>query len=181
MANPKKTKNKSNKLATRVQKDASKGQQHEIVAESHEFSGPLPPPSILSSYEGISPGLAGRIVAMAENEAIHRHDMEKRLLDADVEINHKMIQNNAREVLLGQILGFVIGTLTILAGTYTIVSGFPWAGVPVGTGGVIALVTVFIYGRSKTNNHKTDENETGQNEEGNVATPTSTSSSADLI
>lgn len=37
-----------------------------------EFSGPIPPPSIIKGYEDILPGTAERIVAMAENQAKHR-------------------------------------------------------------------------------------------------------------
>jgi Predicted membrane protein (DUF2335) len=50
------------------------------VAFSESFAGPLPPPALLAEYEQALPGLAERIVAMAENEGNHRRAMEKRLI-----------------------------------------------------------------------------------------------------
>ena len=42
------------------------------------FSGPLPPPDLLDAYERTMPGLADRIVKMAETEQGHRHRSENR-------------------------------------------------------------------------------------------------------
>ena len=47
-----------------------------VRAES--FSGPLPPPDLLDAYERTSPGLADRIVKMAENEQTTRHGCLRR-------------------------------------------------------------------------------------------------------
>ena len=43
-----------------------------------EFSGPLPPPNIIKGYEDILPGAADRILSMAENQAKHRQEIEKK-------------------------------------------------------------------------------------------------------
>lgn len=51
-----------------------------------EFSGPIPPPSIIKGYEDILPGTAERIVSMAENQAKHRQDMEKIMVSERQEI-----------------------------------------------------------------------------------------------
>ncbi len=41
------------------------------------YQGPIPHHDALASYEAITPGLADRIVAMAERESSHRHDVDK--------------------------------------------------------------------------------------------------------
>ena len=53
----------------------------ELTAAS-AFAGPLPPPDLLAKYERALPGLADRIVAMAEAEAEgdHRRALQKRAL-----------------------------------------------------------------------------------------------------
>ena len=50
-----------------------------------EFSGPIPPPGFLEQYERINPGLASRMVAMAESEATHRRQMETKLVESHCE------------------------------------------------------------------------------------------------
>lgn len=44
-----------------------------VTSVMSEFSGPLPPPSIMKGYEDIVPGSADRILSMAENQAKHRY------------------------------------------------------------------------------------------------------------
>ena len=48
---------------------------------------------------------------------------------------------------LGQIFGFAIGLVAILAGSVTAVQGAEWAGLGIGGGGVIGLVSVFVLGK----------------------------------
>lgn len=103
-----------------------------------QYSGPLPPPESLASYDEISPGFANRIIAMAESEMTHRHEIEKKALTGDI-----------WEARIGQVFGLLIGISTIIAGAITAINGAQWAGGFIGTGGVIGLVSVFIYGRKK--------------------------------
>ena len=43
---------------------------------SQSFSGPLPPPQVLASYDQILPGCAERIIKMAEEQGLHRRAIE---------------------------------------------------------------------------------------------------------
>ena len=110
-------------------------QQVEIT---QAFSGPLPPPEVLQKYNEISPGAADRIITMAENEAAHRHEIEQLI-----------VRSEAREGRIGQIFALIIGVVTICTGGLTAVYGSPIAGGFIGTGGVIGLVSAFIWGRKK--------------------------------
>ena len=46
------------------------------------FSGPLPPPGVLESYEKVLPGSAERIFTMAEKQIEHRMYLEKVVLES---------------------------------------------------------------------------------------------------
>jgi uncharacterized membrane protein len=119
-----------------------------VAHRASAFSGPIPPPEILKGYNEIAPGLAERIVAMAEREADHRHGIDHKALDADISEQNKMFS----EARLGQICGLIIGLAAIVAGAYTAISGAQWPGGIIGGGGVIGLVSVFIYGRKQPPN-----------------------------
>ena len=119
-----------------------------IARRASAFSGPLPPPEILKEYNEVAPGLAERIVAMAEKEAAHRHTIDHKALDADISEQNKMFS----EARLGQLCGLIIGLAAITAGAYTAISGAQWPGGIIGGGGVIGLVSVFIYGRKQPAN-----------------------------
>lgn len=71
---------------------------------------------------------------MAENEADHRRGLEQRTLIGDI-----------WEGRIGQFLAFLIGIFTIGCGTYTAINGAEIAGSVIGVGGVVGLVSVFIY------------------------------------
>jgi uncharacterized membrane protein len=57
------------------------------------------------------------------------------------------LQRESMGARIGQICAFLIGITTIISGTYAAVHGAEISGALIGTGGVIGLVTVFIYGR----------------------------------
>jgi|LGVF01.1.fsa_nt_gb uncharacterized membrane protein len=135
-----------------MSKRKSKQQKHptpsrpdrSITTLTHaEYSGPIPPPNILAGYEEIHPGFADRIIKMAETETAHRHEMEERALEAEIESRNQ----EEKEISLGQVFAFILGLVTIISGSITAIKGAQVAGGFIGTGGVIGLVSVFIYGR----------------------------------
>ncbi|WP_419605458.1 DUF2335 domain-containing protein [Thiolapillus sp.] len=125
-------------------------QQNAVVhqVETHEinhFQGPIPPPETLKEYDKLNPGFSLRILGMAEKEQEHRHQCEAKALKQQVE-NHKA---RNRETARGQHYGLAIGITAIVAGTVLALYGNAWPGGVIGSGGVIGLVAVFIFGRSK--------------------------------
>ena len=129
-------KNKKQKLPSQQlppKKQEIKQIVSEVVAES--FSGPLPPPSMLSQYNQIVPGAAERIIAMAERQAQHRQNIENKVIDSDI--------GNSR---LGLHYGLIIGLAAVIGGTICILSGHEIAGSIIGGTGLTGLVGVFVYG-----------------------------------
>jgi len=49
------------------------------------FSGPLPPPTILQAFGEINPAYPDIIVARSEREQAHRHAIEHKLIDSEIE------------------------------------------------------------------------------------------------
>ena len=74
-----------------TQECAEEDKEHELVNEKEikkvvmemakaEFSGPIPPPSIIEGYERVLPGSADRIISMAEKQSEHRQKMEDKMI-----------------------------------------------------------------------------------------------------
>ena len=128
-----------------LEKSESKTKAQNTLAHhvSQSFAGPLPPPDVLAKYDELHPGLAERIVGMAEREQGHRHQCELGALNQELR-NHEA---RNREAFRGQLFGFLIGSIAIVAGSNTAALGAQWPGGFIGGGGVIGLVAVFILGR----------------------------------
>lgn len=106
------------------------GKLLQVTTQTH-FSGPLPPPEIMSGYEQICPGAAREILNMATADAAHLREMQKEALRG-----HRI------ESVLGILSGFLIALAAIGALTYAAVSGQPiTAGV---VGSVAVLAGVFM-------------------------------------
>ena len=108
-------------------------------------SGPLPHPSILAQYEEIMPGLAERIVRMAEGQFEHRLSQEKSAQNAEISIANK----TSLYVITGQVFSLVISLVAICAGAYVAVHGQPWVATAFGTGGFAGLVNGILQSRKK--------------------------------
>lgn len=108
------------------------------VTIAKSFSGPLPPPEILSEYEEVCPGTALKIVTAFVNQSVHRIDMES-----------KVVTSQLRQSGRGQIYGFIIAVLFLLVSGSLIYTDHDVAGTILGTVDIVALCTVFVLGRER--------------------------------
>ncbi len=138
-----KQKEKPPAIPTESKTDEIEIMSHQVLGQIYQ--GPIPAPDVLKEYNMLLPGAADRILSMAEQEAFHRHKMEKRALEVELED----LRARARDSRWGQIFGFFIGTFTVLAGAYTAIQGYQWPGSLIGTSGVLGLVSVFVIGRKR--------------------------------
>jgi len=122
----------------------------EIVAATKEtyFVGPLPSPEVFGQYDQILPGAAERILVMAEKQAEHRQFIEK-----------KIINTGSRDSMFGIIFAFLLGAITVGAGTIVALNGHPVEGTIFGGISLTSLVGVFIYGTSQNRRKQNEENE----------------------
>ena len=96
----------------------------------------MPPPAILEGYERLVPGSAERILAMAESDTKHQQEIEFAALRAA-----------ESEIKRGQIFGFSIGIMALVASMLALAMGSPAVAGVIGGATVVGLVSVFIVGR----------------------------------
>ena len=114
------------------------------------YSGPLPQPGDLEKYNTIVPGAAERILTMAERQAVHRQELEK-----------KVVFSGTRDSLLGLIFGFIIAIGTVGSGVYCILHGHDVSGAIVSGTGLGGLVGVFVYGSRQRRLEREAKQKTG--------------------
>jgi len=122
----------------------SKSNRHPVAAaavrkvELSGFSGPLPPPEYLERYDTILPGLADRIVRMAEEQSKHRQVMEKRLLWFD-----------GMKSIFGQLFAFVIVLAGLGIGAYLVMHDKSIEAIFAGLTPLGVIVGAFLYQQRK--------------------------------
>lgn len=117
------------------------------VLVSQSFSGPLPPPEILGRYEEVVPGSAERIIKMAEGQFSHRTELERKVIDSDIQITKN-----------GQRFGFLIALAGLIVAAVVSIYGKQWAGSVIGGGTLATLVGVFVYGSRARNKERDQKN-----------------------
>ncbi|BAB75925.1 DUF2335 domain-containing protein [Anabaena sp. FACHB-709] len=127
-----------------AQEDEFKLQQ--INAEIKDFMETLPSPIVLQQYNSILPNTSERIIAMAEREQEHKHKMREKLIDAQI----SEFKQERYERRLGQIFGFSLGVISIIAGSIIAIWESTLAGSFIGSTGVIALVFLFLFSSKKS-------------------------------
>ena len=101
-----------------------------------KFSGPLPPPSHLREYEEILPGLADRIVTMAESQSHHRMGLER-----------EVITSEQRRSWAGWASGTAIALGLLAAAVWVTLEGHEAVGVIFAGADVAGVAGVLIVGR----------------------------------
>ena len=137
--------------------------KREVVAEirKSEFSGPIPPPSIIKGYEEVLPGAADRILIMAEEQAKHRQAMER-----------KIVNTESRDSLLGILFAFSLGIGCIVAAIIVVImvpqNSGAIAGSVFGVAGIGSIIATFIRGtRRSSSNDKASKNKQQKESEEN--------------
>ena len=108
----------------------------QIIQQTTEYRGPIPPPELLAQYTAVIPNGAARIFERAEKQSDHRMAME--LI---------VIQGGSRRSWWGLILGFL--TTLVIAGvglTVALVKS-PAAGATIISSTIVSLAAVFVYGQ----------------------------------
>jgi uncharacterized membrane protein len=102
------------------------------IVRRQRFAGPLPPPALLEEYDQVVPGLAERIVVMAEGEGDHRRRIESRLI---------------RLSEAGLLSGFLLAAASILGGLYLLWNGKTLEGLAPLVLAIAGIVTVLVLQR----------------------------------
>ncbi len=105
--------------------------ERQIVGLRVEFEGPLPPPEVLEGYARLVPSAPERILQMAERQATHRQEIERR---------------NSRRPWFGILAGSLLAFALLGLAGYALYLGEPLVGGLLGGVDVAGLVAVYIYG-----------------------------------
>ncbi|MGC1621072.1 MAG: DUF2335 domain-containing protein [Candidatus Acidiferrum sp.] len=116
------------------------------VAQQYSFSGPLPPPEVLEKYNQSMPGLADRIIGMAEKQANHRQQIEKTVIDS-----------NAFVQKVGPFLGFIVAMTAVIGGIELVLKGKDGYGLAAIITALASLAGVFIYGKTQQRKNLDDK------------------------
>jgi uncharacterized membrane protein len=100
------------------------------------YRGPIPTPQDLEYYERVHPGLANRIMTMAENQSEHRQTLEK-----------SVVKTNNFSQILGQIFGFIICTGAITGGIYLALKDKKFEGLGTIITTILSFGGIYIYGK----------------------------------
>ena len=133
---------KKNRNKSPVKKSLNKPTP-QISISGQQFSGPLPPPEMLSQYNAIIPSLAENIVQMAQDESKHRRLIEQKTLQTNIDISNF----NSSERKRGQIFGFAIGMTGLVVSSFMAYIGAEIASAFVGGSTVVGLVSIFVIGQ----------------------------------
>lgn len=101
-----------------------------LQQQTSVFQGPVPHPEILSGYERLVPGTALRMIQMAENESIHRRDLESRTNAANISAQERQItiaEYQSKAVFTsdtyGQIAGIAVSLLCVCGAIFLSFNG----------------------------------------------------------
>src|SRR5437016_10685078 len=108
------------------------------VSQQYSFSGPPPPREVLAKYNQAMPGLAERIISMAEQQGRHRQEIEK-----------TVINSNAFVQKVGPFLGFIVAMTAVIGGIVLILKGKDGYGLAAIITALASLAGVFIYGKKQ--------------------------------
>jgi uncharacterized membrane protein len=138
---------KASEPASRQKPKAQQQSERQLVAMQAEFRGPLPPPDMLQRYEQVHPGTAERVLQQFERETQHRHAIEQKIVDAQLEAQRAEIP----AFRLGQVFAFIIAVVGLVSAAYCVSrapsAGHAWAGAGIAGISLATLAGVFIYGR----------------------------------
>ena len=109
----------------------------EFIIQS--YRGIIPPPNAMEGYEKVCSGAADRILAMAENDLKHKHEIEIKEQASIVECRNKVLNSEISNFKRGQYFGFIIILIALIGGFYLVLNNQK-------IGGDVTLVsTVFLY------------------------------------
>jgi uncharacterized membrane protein len=107
-----------------------------VVGVETSFRGPLPPPAMLNDYNAVLPGLADRIVQMAEKEQSQDHRMQRW---------YAILR------FTGQGAAFLLALAGLVIGGLLINAGHKIEGLVALVGGLVPVVSAFLYRQIKGN------------------------------
>ena len=115
------------------------------------YSGPLPPPEWLRQYEQVLPGIADRMMALAESEVSNQHDASahhRRMQEQVVSAGITMAKR-------GQVVAALLGFSFLVAAVVLALTGNALLGGVIGIADLVGIVVSFALGLSRRSAEQT--------------------------
>lgn len=136
-------------MSSRVKKQNTQPPKSGGTVTRHQWSGPLPPPAALASFDSIIPNGADRILRMSEQEQAHRISIEQAALQSNI-ASAKESQSQAKR---GQYVGAAAVYLAIIAAVITVFAGaHPFVSIALVSVPILGMVKALVGNVSKPEN-----------------------------
>lgn len=123
-----------------------------------EYSGLIPHPRIVEGYEKICPGAADRILKMAEEELVHKRELEKKEEDSIIECRKLDLKSDIWTNLLATIFAFLLLFTTIVVAGVLLLKGKKLEGLSTLIGVVVTCIGSAFWKRYINSKNKENEN-----------------------
>lgn len=107
---------------------------------SELFSGPVPDPESLERYESINPGFADRLIKLAEDEQKSRLELNRLLVENEINNQRKTWENYRK----GQLFAIIAVTQVVLLCMLGFYLGHPNSARDTAVIVIVALASVFL-------------------------------------
>jgi uncharacterized membrane protein len=118
--------------------------EHSMVA----YSGPIPPVEDLERMERVVPGMANRVLVMAEEQQRHRHTLEKQVVPAQLKQSGR-----------GQTFAFLLGLAGITGSVWLGLAGATAVACTLATVSIGTLAVTFLVGKNRERESRAKKNE----------------------
>ncbi|MFO7775469.1 MAG: DUF2335 domain-containing protein [Candidatus Hydrogenedentota bacterium] len=121
------------------------------IIQQYHYQGPLPPAKALREYGDIDPSFPERCIRMAEQEQQHRHDIQRKKVDAEV-----------ASIRRGQLGAIVLGLVALIAAVPVAIWSNAAAGVFVALFGMVSVMARVLMGMRADRPEKDEEEESSE-------------------
>lgn len=104
-----------------------------MAMEQKSYHGPIPSPEDLRGYEEVLPNAADRIITMAEKNSTHRIEMEKNIIEGNLNLSKR-----------GQLMGFFLAILFVGVAVFLTIRGHEKIGITLITTTLLGVLAVFV-------------------------------------
>ena len=121
---------------TRIEREGGTNRSATMSVRAEMWEGPLPSPEALGRYNQVAPGLAEKIVTMAQDQQRHRFGLENRTVNGQ-------LSQSAR----GQYFALFLGLVAIGASTYLGLTDHPVVASVIAGPTILGFAATFIAGK----------------------------------
>ena len=137
---------------TKLKKRSNKKQVENTLVQQRkieQYSGIIPPPSVIDGYERNCPGATDRILMMTENELKNKQELDRKEQENIHECRKMALEFDIKHNKRGQILGFILLFIMLVGGFVLVFIGKEIGGYATIVGSISLALSSLIWSNSK--------------------------------